>query len=231
MDFHIELCAFVVETLGVDTIDLTQGKVRDFIIRASFHQHDKLLIENEDYLSDETLQKLSKLKIKATVIDYHYPHCIRENLQAYCVTIGCDMSWCGMPPVGVLEFDSQSKYALMEKDKYATDIFDSLAETCLYNSLKLIGIPPADARGWIVKKSKDKQHFFAPQSVSCYIDEQVSKDSNLQCFDVTQLDSYKLQLQKYNLHTKKITQLGKQGTKHSMEMDETQEPPKKKQRI
>ena len=113
----------------------------------------------------------------------------------------------------------------MQTDKYATDIFDSLAETCLYNSLKVIGIPSADARGLIMRKPKDKQHFFAPQTISSYIDEQVAADSNLQCLDVTQLESYKQQLKEYNL------QSGTQGTKHSIEMDQTQEPPKKRQRI
>ena len=187
--------------------------------------------EHEYYLSAAALRKLTQMKIKAPVINYHYPHCIRPSLQAYCITIGCDMSWIdGNPPVGVLEFDLQSKYTLMQTDKYATDIFDSLAETCLYNSLRVIGIPAADARGWIMRKPKDKQHFFAPQSISSYIDQEVAKDSNLQCLDVTQLESYKQQLKEYNLQSKRETQSGTQGIKHSIEMDQTQEPPKKRQR-
>ena len=187
----------------------------------------------EKQLPAKDYEELCAIRINVELIDFYFPRCLRDDLEGYCARFGCDMKWrhddgARVPHIGVLSFDAKSKYRLMDIDEYTTDIFDELAEICMYNSLMIVGIPAADARGWIKTKTKNKERYITT-SISSYIDAQVSTNPELRCVDVTQLQSYRSQLQKYKF--KQTKKSGAQAQKHSMEMDQTEEPPKKKQRV
>ena len=224
-----------------NSIHHAKGIVRKTLLQMSFHQHYQLIDENADDLSPSQLKKWSEMRIEIPLIDFYFPKGLQDELVAYCSLIGCNMTWkyqgkqswtagSPRPPdyIGVFYFDAKSKYKLMEVDRYATDDWDGLAETCMSNSLTMIGIPAASARGWIKCKPLNQQHSLN-QSISSYIDDEVSKNSNLQCVDVTQLDSYQQQLDELKQESKK--QSTPTRTKHQIPIDEATEiPPKKRQR-
>ena len=208
-----------------NSIDYGEGRVRDFLSHVCFgsveKKHAEYLADDGNSLDSDEYDDFKNIELVYDVIDFYFPPAGQESLERYAKSFGCSISWRPHLPalepnpyapdekkskpkprvpefIGTLHFDLQSKAKLMAIDAYASRPFDKLAETCLYYKLVNIGIPAAICSGWIVAKPNtsklDHKWCF---NVAGYIDSEVSKKAQLQCTDVSTLQSYHDNFDKY----------------------------------